>query len=388
MLDAEVIVVGAGPAGCAAALGLTRRGHQVTLLDRSTFPRPKVCGEGLMPVGVTELAALLGSGHGLGQPFRGIRYGAGPHLASADFPGGHHGLGLRRERLDVALLDACRAEGVDVREGVRVEHLAPWDGTRRLRTTAGPLRSRAVVVADGLRSPLRKQLGLDAPPRRRHRYGLRAHLELAEGTQLPEHVEVFVVDGAELYLTPVGPREVNVAVLLERDATRQLKGDLEGGFGRLCARSDRVRELLDGARPTGRVGLTGPLRQASRDVLADGVLLVGDAAGFLDGITGEGMSLALASSRLASEVLHRALLDRGPTARALRPYGRARRRAARDLTLLTRIVLRGIRSRRLTHRFVGGLARYPEVFQQILGVSTGRPLRSVRLRGLARAVIR
>lgn len=387
MAEFEVIVVGAGPGGSAVALRLARRGHSVLLLDRARFPRPKVCGEGLMPIGVREADALLPGLSAHGHPFRGIRYVVGEHAAEADFPGGHVGRGMHRGRLDLHLLQACVQAGVEVRTGRSVTTVDGTGGRRVVRTSEGSLRCRAIIVADGMRSPLRRRLGLQRSLRGRPRFGLRAHVRLRDPSLLPRVVEVRVGRGVETYLTPVGPDEVNVAVLLEKSATRGLKGDLEGGFAQIVDQDPRLRRLLADAEPAGDLGLTGPLRQEAIEVVADGVLLVGDAAGFLDGITGEGMSLTLTSARLAADVLHGALRDDDLSARRLAPYAAARRRAARDLTLLTEIVLAGIRNRRLARRVVAGLARHPDVFQRILGVSTGGRVSDVGLAGLARVLV-
>lgn len=387
MLNTEVIVVGGGPGGCATALGLARRGHEVVLLDRATFPRHKVCGEGLMPVGVKELTALDLHLAIDARPFHGIRYAVPGATATGRFPGGHHGLGVRRERLDVALNDAVRRAGVVVRHGCKVQAVGSSGRHRVVETDAGPLSCRAVVAADGMRSSIRRQLGLQRPPRGRPRYGARGHFRLADHVTQLDVVAVHVLPGMELYLTPVGERELNVAVLLERDATHPLKGNLQQGFQDLVGGVSALRDLLNGAVLDGPVGLTGPLRQESTGVVADGVVLVGDAAGFLDGITGEGMSLTLASARLATDTLSTALRSGDVTAAALGSYARQRTAFARELTLLTEIVLFGIRHRRLAHRFVRGLARHPDVFERVLGVSTGGRVVDVGLAGVARVLV-
>jgi flavin-dependent dehydrogenase len=387
MLDAEVIIVGGGPGGTATALQLARRGHDVLLVDRATFPRAKVCGEGLMPVGVAELRALGVDLAIDAQRFGGIRYAVPGAVADGRFPDGRFGLGVRRERLDAALNEVARAAGVRLRHGVKVGALGTDGRARTLETAEGTLRARAVVAADGMRSSIRRQLGLERPARGRPRYGLRGHLRLVPGAPRLDVVAVHVLDGLELYLTPVGERELNVALLLEKDATRPLKGDLEGGFLRLLAEVPAMAPFLEGAVLDGRVGLTGPLRQETWRTVDDGVLLVGDAAGFLDGITGEGMSLTLASARLAAEELSAALRRGDVSTRALMGYDRRRRAAARELTMLTEVVLFGIRHRRLAHRFVRGLARHPDVFERVLGVSTGGRMLDVGLTGVARVLV-
>lgn len=386
MLDAEVVVVGGGPGGSAVALGLARRGHHVVLLDRADFPRDKVCGEGLMPYGVAELGRL-GLALDIGaRPFHGIGYHVRGASAVGRFPDGRTGLGVRRHRLDDALARACADAGVDRRHRAAVRAVGGRPGA--MWVDAGTrIHARAIVGADGMHSAVRRSLGLQRPPRGRPRYGLRGHFALRDGAPELDVVEVHAGDGLELYLTPVGPGELNVAVLLERDAARGLKGDLQAGLLRLVHAHPSVSARLSGASLLGAPALCGPLRQEATDVVGDGALLVGDAAGFLDGITGEGMSLTLLSARLAVDALHDGLTAGRVDAAALRPYAVRRARAARDLTWLTEIVLSGIRHRRLAARVVRGLARHPDVFARVLGVSAGTgTLADVGLVGLLRVL--
>lgn len=392
MQRADAVVIGAGPAGISAALQLSRRGHDVLLLDKVAFPRDKVCGEGLMPHGLAALEAL-----GLADavrragavPFVGIRYTAGDWVAQGCFPGGKVGLGVRRLRVDGALLAACEAEPrLMVWPSTRAVSIERVDGAWQVDTTNGIVRAPLIIGADGLHSWTRRQLGLDGAARARRRYGVRSHWRLAAGISAPTHVEVFLLaGGVEVYITPVATDEVNIALLCERDAVRALSDDLLGGLLAQARSVDALRSLLDGAVPLNRPGVTGPLWQTPRDIVADGALLVGDAAGFLDALTGEGMSVGLASATAAAAV-GGAALRRGDVSRqALRPYATQRRAAVRELELLTEIVVRGVRYRALAHRVVRQLARHPELFDQVLAVNVGAAsVRSLGPRALLRLV--
>ncbi len=391
MQSSEILVVGGGPGGSATALQLAQLGHEVTLLDRAAFPRDKVCGEGLMPYGVGELTKIGIDPESLGidaQPFHGIGYTVGPESAVGRFPGGRYGLGVRRHRLDAALAGLCDAAGVKRLHGIKVRRAGGWPGRMWVETSEGTFKSRVLVGADGMHSTVRKSLGLQREQRGRVRYGLRGHFRLAKSARQLDLVEVHAADGLEFYLTPTGQRELNVAVLLEREATRSLKGDIEGGFARILATHRPLVELLDGAEPLGRPGLCGPLRQEATKAATDGAVLVGDAAGFLDGITGEGMSLTLLSARIATEVVSDALETGDLSRRALKPYERRRWRASRDLTWLTEIVLAGIRFRPLARRVVRGLRRHPDVFERVLAVNAGvGGIRDVGVRNLAKVLL-
>ena len=157
----------------------------------------------------------------------------------------------------------------------------------------------------------------------------------------------------------------------------------------LAVQAEAVARLLEGSELRSAPAATGPLRQSPRDVVADSALLVGDAAGFVDAITGEGMSLTLLDSALAAEVLSHGLRRGRLAARDLAAYRRQRALQRAQLTALTELILGGIRFRPLAHHVVRNLARHPDVFGQILAVNAGAaPLWSLGLGGLRRALLR
>lgn len=385
----DVVVVGAGVAGSATALHLAQRGRRVVLIDRGAYPREKVCGEGLMPHGVGELTGL-----GLCQEveaagarrFQGIAYHVAGRTAVGRFPTGH-GLGVRRWALDAALLGRCQAsDRIEVRLGARVTGLTVGAEGVSVAVGDGEVAARAVVGADGRGSAVRRYRGLDVKVTAAPRYGLRAHYKLARGQERP-YVDVFVADDCELYITPTGPGQINVAVLCGRDLTRRIGGDLEAGFESVVRAHPEVGAMLQGAVRLTPPTLCGPLRRAARDVVADRTLLVGDAAGFVDAITGEGMSVALVCARLAAEVLDAALDEDRLTASGLRPYARRRRASTIDQIRLTEILLWGLRNRTLAAHVVGNLARHPDAFGKVLAVNSGeRSLVGLGLTTIARIV--
>ncbi len=389
MQRAEVIAVGGGVAGCATALHLAARGHDVMLVDRASFPREKVCGEGLMPHGVDALRdlGLLDRIVRISTPFRGIRYTVPGASAEGCFPPGAVGLGVRRSLLDAELLDACkRHKRIEVRTGERVRAVSGVPGWMEVHTPRETWSCRAVVGADGLHSAVRRQLGLAVPVAGRPRFGARAHFDVGEDL---DFVEVHVVPDGELYVTPVGQGRINVAVLCGRETTRSFDKDLRAGFLRLVRSSERVGSLVGDAEMLTKPTLCGPLRQRARSSVTDGAVLVGDAAGFVDAISGEGMSLTLKTAAIAAEVLSRGLRSGGLSARDLRPYHVRRGRTSRDLMRLTEIILWGIRHERLAHRVVSNLAEDPALFTRILAVSAGHAsLMSVGVGGLARLLLR
>ncbi|WP_406002644.1 NAD(P)/FAD-dependent oxidoreductase [Streptomyces sp. NBC_00829] len=275
----DLLVAGGGPAGLAVAIHAVRAGMEAVVLEPRAAPVDKACGEGIMPSGVAALRSLGVDvpGHGL----RGIRYVEGARHAEATFgEGAGRGLGVRRTELHAALHRRAVELGVRIVPGKAGEIRQDQD---RVRTSG--LTARWLVAADGLHSPLRRELGLDRPGGGPRRYGLRRHYRIAPWT---DFVEVHWSRHGEAYVTPVGDDLVGVAVL---------SGDRRSHDEHLSA-FPALASLLHG-RASGPVRGAGPLRQRARTQRAGRVLLVGDAAGYVDALTGEGIALAMATAAAA-----------------------------------------------------------------------------------------
>ncbi|HEY4595835.1 MAG TPA: FAD-dependent monooxygenase, partial [Thermoanaerobaculia bacterium] len=281
-----------------------------------------------------------------GFSFRGIRYLDGDLVAEGHFPGSG-GLGVRRTVLHAALVRRAQETGVDLRWGVKAEGLA----AEGVRTDFGLLAARWIVGADGLRSRVRQWAGLDGggDPRLRPllRYGVRRHFAMAPWS---DFVEVYWGPDCEAYVTPVAPDQVGIAFLWS---------GRKADFDDLLATLPELRARVAGAPLASRDRGTGPLRQRARAVHKGNVALVGDAAGYFDAITGEGLAVALHESAALVEAILAGDLGR---------YARAHRRINRLPDLMTGLVLALERRPRLRARAVRALAAEPALFSRLLGI--------------------
>ena len=303
--DTEVLVVGGGPVGLAAAIEARLAGRDVVVVEPRATPVDKACGEGLMP-GTLRALRRLGVDPA-GWELRGISYRAagGRHVDHAFRAG--PGRGVRRTTLHAALGARADALGVTRVTGRVTEVEQDADAV-----TAAGVRARWLLAADGLHSTVRRAVGLDLTARvRGRRFGLRRHLAVAPWTDL---VEVHWAPGAEAYVTPVAPDLVGVAVL----------GPPHTDWDAALAALPLLAERLAGVRPVGPTLGAGPLRQRTTARTCGRVALVGDASGYVDALTGEGLRVGLAQARAAVATL-------GDPA----GYERAWRAVTRDYRLLT-----------------------------------------------------
>jgi 2-polyprenyl-6-methoxyphenol hydroxylase-like FAD-dependent oxidoreductase len=379
--DFDAVVVGAGPAGASFALRLARLGHRVALLDRENFPREKVCGEGLMPHGLAALSEL-GLGDELlaaGQAFHGIRYALPDGTeAQASFPkgpdGATTGLGIRRSQLDDSIVRACHAEPkitLGLGDSVRGLERMP-SGNFRVFSRTSSYAAPLVVAADGARSPMRAALDVKALIPRRKRFAIRAHFEHRPRADQRPPVEVFMAPDYELYMTPVSRTVTGVIMTLSSKSLSTIQGDIGHAIRQALLNSGRpwLMELAE-APALSRIQSVGPLGLRSKRWAGEGWLLLGDAAGALDPITGEGLSLALKGAKIAAEVCHQAIEARNISQCALAAYERRLWWARLELEIMTSLVLQLSHSQLLARRVIRNLARFPETFSKLLGVTAG-----------------
>jgi len=379
---ADVVVVGAGPAGAATAILLAERGHAVTLLDKAAFPRPKICGEYLSPeaarvldrLGVLKAVDAAGA-----QPLHGMRITApdGTVLDGTYPTGGRwrgyrdHALALPREVFDRILVERARALPVDVRERQRVTGLLR-EGDRVVGVQAEDedgarvdVAARLVVGADGRASVVARALGLVRPHRLR-RLALIQYVSGVDG--LGDRGEIFVDPPDYSILNPVAPGLVNLSLVVPLAHATPFRGRLEAFLG---ARIKQLRHLparVAGMRAEGPLRVMGPLAYRVAEPRVGGVLLAGDAAGFYDPFTGEGLFTALRSAELLAEVAHPALTRDDLSPGALAPYAVAKRRAFADKARVTRVLQLVIGHRRFANAAAHFLRRRPTLLATLMGV--------------------
>jgi len=358
--DVEVLVVGGGPVGLVAALHAARAGFDVAVIEPRHAPIDKACGEGLMPAALAALRRL--DIDPPGAELAGIAYCQGDTRAEHRFAGAA-GRGVRRTALHATLSEHVAAAGIPVltgrleslaqdAAGVTVQAVGPGGATVEARPSdatagAGPrsIRARWLIGCDGLHSNVRGLIGALArasSPRRR-RFGLRRHFRVAPWSDL---VEVHWGPMAEAYVTPVADDLVGVAVL----------GPQGTDFGDAVAALPSLAARLAGAPADGPVRGAGPLLQRTRTRVRGRVLLAGDASGYVDALTGEGLRVGF----VQAEAAVRAISDGDP-----QTYEPAWRRATRDTRLLTSGLLVAARSP-LRARIVPTAARAPGIYGAIV----------------------
>lgn len=351
-MDCDVVIVGGGPIGLATAIFAQLAGLRARVFDRRSLPLDKACGEGLMPRGAELLRTLgvrLDATHV--RPFQGIRFLAPGHCAEGRFAHGP-GLGIRRTALIAGLHERAAALGAELHYGCGVQGWENTDDTQlSVRTNAGSLRSQWLVGADGLHSGVRRRAGLALPRRGRRRFGVRRHYTIEPWSSF---VEVHWSDLGEAYVTPVGGNEVGVALLWNGDGRRY--DELLASFPQLAA---RLRHAVPASPTFG----AGPFAQRVRRPYAGRVALVGDAAGYIDPLTGEGLTIGLLSAQVLATTL--------ATSGALADYARAQRRITRDYRVVTRLMLTIAARPWLRQRLIAAFERTPEAFDRCVSILGG-----------------
>lgn len=362
MRRVDVAIIGGGPAGLATAIGAASRGLSVEVFDRRPGPVDKACGEGLMPPGL-EALERLGVRALLREedtaPFESIAYVQHGARAEGKLPA-PGGLGIRRLALVEAMTERAKTVGVtlSLANGVRFHRRVR--GGVEVTTDTETVQAGLLVGADGLHSPTREREGLAGPVAPLKRFGLRQHFAIAPWSRT---VEVHFAEGVEAYVTPAGRKRVGLAFLWE---------DRNAGpvsFGALLAKFPELRARFDGAPTDSSPRGAGPLLQHVKRRVAERVALVGDAAGYVDAITGEGLTQAFHGAEALARVLPEALSRHGAV-EAFAPYEQAADLAFTKYARLAHALVWTARRPTLRRTVVATLTRAPWLFQRVLAAAT------------------
>jgi menaquinone-9 beta-reductase len=338
---AEVLIVGAGPAGIATAIAVSQKGLRATVVDARKPPIDKPCGEGLLPEGVSALQHLgIWLDSSVAFPITGLRFSDEASSACGRITRGA-AFGLRRGVLHDLLVRRAAEVGVTFRWGTRVTQLNP--SSARLDGALFPFHW--LVGADGQKSMIRKWSGLGPRRARSARFGFRCHFAIAPWS---DFVEVYWGEHCQIYVTPTGLDEINVAVLTS-DPQMRVEPALQ--HFPLVA-----RRLSDARRISEDSGCQTVL-EYPRSVAHGNVALVGDASFSVDGITGQGMSLAFQQARSLGDAL---------AAEDLAPYRVAHRKFIQGPTHMARLLLLLDRQAWLRRKALRMFATNPKLFARMI----------------------
>lgn len=367
----DVAVVGSGPAGAACALRLAREGFSVALIDQRTFPRAKLCGEYLNLGAIRELRDL-GSGDALAplaQPLDGMRLFV--HGEYANFALPSEAWSIPRTVLDAHLREeALRAGAQPITGRVRRLELGnaqigvEWtDGAGEART----LRAQYLIGADGMHSTIARLCNLTVPVTEL-RFAIGAHYH---GVSLGRWIEMYASPKEYVALNPLDETSANAVFVLRKERLTRSRNRLSDELTAFSEAVTSGRRVLRDAGFEGKCQAIGPLAHRTARPVLGRVILVGDAAAFVDPFTGQGVYLALAGAREAAAAIASAMRRAGTQATAWRAYASAlesrlaeRRRVAAMMKLMMTL-------RFATRRAARALRKRPDDFAFLTEVVSG-----------------
>jgi menaquinone-9 beta-reductase len=368
------VIAGGGPAGLAAGIVLAEVGLRIIICEPKAYPIVKACGEGVMPSGVSELCKL-GIDRYLSPDkyarLKGVRYHAHDGVEATGIFAEGPGWGIARTQLSMAIRRRVSDfSNISIIPGEFTAYRKDADGLIIETNTPRRFRTRLLIGADGLHSIVRREANLDGPSSKLRRWGIRRHFKVAP---LSDFVEVYWSDGIEAYITPCGTNMVDVVFLCHNDMLQKSTG-AEPIFNQLLTSFSSMDSKLQGVRRCDPIRSAGPFHQRAQSLVADGVILLGDAAGYLDAITGEGISLALTQASLIKKTVVLILnnLQGVPSVHDLQPYARAHVKSVRLYYLLTHLALFFSRHPKMTGKSIQTLRAHPDVFQSLLTLNMGR----------------
>jgi geranylgeranyl reductase family protein len=361
-LDADVAIVGGGPAGAAAACLLARDGYRVVVLDQHRFPRDKVCGDFVGPAALAEIERLGLLSHPVFQNANPIRRAAlyldGVKLIAQAVPQlphrSDHGLCIPRLALDNVILKGAMASGARLVEGARVtgyEAEANYVSVKyQSQSREQQIKVRLLIGADGSSSIVARILRGGPLPRRDRIVAVRAYFENVDGPQ--EQAELYFSSSTfpgYCWLFPTGGTSANVGVGTLLETWPATKHQLNQLLSQVIQSDPAIAFRLSTARMRGKI-VGWPLATFNPNLamVSTRVILIGDAAGLINPLNGEGIQYAFQSARWAAETLPLALHRDELTAMHLAPYAARARHELRYDMAVARLIINLISNRTLT----------------------------------------
>ncbi len=380
MKPTDALVIGGGPAGTASALFLNRLGYDVRLLEQARFPRDKVCGEFISPAAdpiFEELGVLEDLEARNPVRLKGVAIASYNTAGFAvDYPAlaGRNeamtSLSVPRSILDPLLLAKVKASGVEVREGCKATDFILEAGRVagvRGRDESGKefsLRARVVIDAGGRNCLSIRRFKLRKNRRPGAKIALAAHWK--DVAALKDYCHMHISEPGYTGMAPTGKDEANIVLVVDKEC---LKGeDLHGFYVRTVLKNPLRRRLLEGGTVAEKARTVDSLEFAVRPPKVGGLILVGDATGFIDPFTGEGIYLSLRSAQIAAGVLREAFAAGDVSRRWLMRYDSLRHREFDRKYLLSRILQALIHRPVLCDRVVRTLERHPDLAGTLVGV--------------------
>lgn len=343
----DVFIAGGGPAGLAAGIAARKKGFDVIVADGASPPIEKACGEGLMPGTLAALRQLgVEIGDADGFPFSGIRFLDDDAHVDARFPQGR-GVGVRRSRLHAKLIQAAEASGVNLLWNTPVTGIRADGAHARGRF----IQSRWIVGADGFSSLAGKWSGLDEASQSKPRFARQRHYRTKPWS---DFVEVYWSKNSQAYITPVGSHEVCVVVLC-RDPQARMETLLQ-------EHAALAVHLRNAEATTSEKGAVTAMRKLRR-VTRGNTLLIGDASGGLDAITGEGLRLGFEQAFALADALE---------ADDLKIYERKHRQLSRRLEWMGKLMLLLDGRPELRRRTMSAFSNSPKLFADLLATHAGQ----------------
>lgn len=379
MKQYDIIIIGAGPAGTSAALFLEKKGYRIALLDQARFPRDKVCGEFISPAADWILSELgvLDSIEALNpKRLRGVAISAyEDSLLYVDYPPSIDGnimtsLSIERSTLDNLIINKVRHSGVELMEGFKVVDLLFKDdrvcGVQGYDETKTEFNFKAKIVIDagGRNSISLRRLNLKQDSFAKGKIALAAHWDNVD--IFDNYCYMHISHPGYTGIAPVGYKRVNVVLVVSKACLRS--ENVYSYFKKTVLKNKLRREILGAGKLAEKVRVVSSLAYSVKMPQCGGLLLVGDATGFIDPFTGEGVYLSLRSSQLASDVIEHAF-DRSDFSKyQLDLYNQKRRKEFKERIILSKILQRLIYSPSLCVRVVDMLSNNKELAKTLVGV--------------------